>query len=304
VIVAATKATSTTTQLPPQQDGGVFVRTRGLRQHRRADPDSERCCLHSPARPALQVSAQAADDIDRTGSRGGFPLSKRKEDMVLRSMMGRVVAIAAAGLALVGVATAAESLGTTPSKQKAYSICASKHNGQMRLVKIHQPCMPKEHRYRWDFNAKQPVAFPKTEQGSQGANGKDGLDGKDGNDGKDGASGLNGADGQQGPAGPAGADGAAGEQGPRGGIGSQGPAGPKGDKGDTGDKGNTGEQGPQGETGPAGAQGPQGTAGTLEDAEFITLCINTNGESVKYLNGGDDKCNGGNDRKVKVVTIP
>ena len=215
----------------------------------------------------------------------------------MRSMMGRVAVVAVGGLALVGVATAAQSLGPAPSKQKAYSMCASKSNGHMRLVKINQPCMPKELRYRWDFNTKAPVlASPGTkgEQGPQGANGKDGLSGKDG------ANGLNGADGQQGPAGPAGADGAAGERGLQGEIGPQGPAGSKGDKGDAG------EQGPQGEPGAQGQQGPQGTpgpAGTLEGADFLTLCIDTNGGSIKYLSGADGDCQGGRELKVKVVTV-
>ena len=122
----------------------------------------------------------------------------------MRSMMGRVAAVAVGGLALVGVATAAQSLGPAPSKQKAYSMCASKSNGHMRLVKINQPCMPKEHRYRWDFNTKAPVlASPGTkgEQGPQGANGKDGLNGKDG-DGQDGP--RQRAERRRRPAGPAG----------------------------------------------------------------------------------------------------
>ena len=217
----------------------------------------------------------------------------------MRSMMGRVAAVAVGGLALVGVATAAQSLGPAPSKQKAYSMCASKSNGHMRLVKINQPCMPKEHRYRWDFNTKAPVlASPGTkgEQGPQGANGKDGLNGKDG------ANGLNGAVGQQGPAGPAGADGAVGEQGRQGEIGPQGPAGPKGDKGDAGAPGPQGETGPAGAQGQQGPQGPEGPAATLEGADFLTLCINTNG-SIKYLSGADGDCDGGHGHKVKVVTI-
>ena len=222
----------------------------------------------------------------------------------MRPMMGRVAAVAVGGLALVGVATAADSLGTTPSKQKAYSMCASKRTGHMRLVKINQPCMPKEHRYQWDFNTKAPVlASPGTkgEQGPQGASGKDGVNGKDGLDGKEGA---NGADGQQGPAGPAGADGAAGEQGPQGEVGSQGPAGPKGDKGDAGEQGAQGERGPAGAQGERGPQGPQGPAGSLEGAEFLALCIDTNGGSVKYLSDADGDCKGSQELKVKVVTIP
>ena len=55
-------------------------------------------------------------------------------------MIGKLVAISAAGLVLVGVATAADSLGRAPSKQKAYSFCVSKSHGHMRMVKINQPC--------------------------------------------------------------------------------------------------------------------------------------------------------------------
>ena len=57
---------------------------------------------------------------------------------MFKSMIGKLVTISAAGLVLVGVATAAESFGTAPSKQKAYSFCVSKSHGHMRMVKINQ----------------------------------------------------------------------------------------------------------------------------------------------------------------------
>jgi hypothetical protein len=183
---------------------------------------------------------------------------------VFRSMIRKLVAISAAGLVLVGVATAAESFGTAPSKQKAYSFCVSKSHGHMRMVKINQRCRPGEIRYRWDLNMKAPVASIPPQKGEQGAQGPQGANGRDG---------ANGAAGERGPAGPAGAD------------------GPQGAKG---------ERGPQG---PQGEPGPQGPPGTLEGAKSIALCINPNGGSVTYL-GGNDECNGGQKFKVKVVTAP
>jgi hypothetical protein len=178
-------------------------------------------------------------------------------------MIGKLVAISAAGLVLVGVATAAESFGTAPSKQKAYSFCVSKSHGHMRMVKINQRCRPGEIRYRWDFNMKAPVASIPGVKGEQGAQGPQGANGKDGS---------NGAAGAQGPKGESGPQGLQGEQ------------GPKGDKGDKGDKG---EQGPP---------------GTLVGAEHITLCINPGSGDVKYLDAGDNDCKPGHDLKVKVVT--
>jgi hypothetical protein len=183
---------------------------------------------------------------------------------VFRSMIGRFVAISAAGLVLVGVATAAESFGTAPSKQKAYSFCVSKSHGHMRMVKINQRCRPGEIRYRWDFNIKAPVASMPSGKGEQGAQGPQGANGKDGSNGSNGA---------------------AGERGPQG---LQGEKGPKGD------------QGPRGEP---GLQGEPGPPGTLEGAKTIALCINPNGGSVTFLSG-DEECKGGQKFKVDVVTAP
>ena len=222
--------------------------------------------------------------------------------MLFKSMLGKVMTISAAGLVLVGVATAAESLRPAPSKQKAYSFCVSRSHGHMRLVKMNQPCRRGEIRYRWDFNAKAPVPAA-GEKGEQGPNGKDGLNGKDGANGNDGADGKDGANGADGAAGPAGADGAPGEQGVKG---EPGPQGPKGDKGDAGEPGPTGDAGPagsdgaQGPPGPQGLQGPQGPPGTFQATDVITLCINTQGGSVKY----GDNCNGAHERKVNVVIAP
>jgi Collagen triple helix repeat (20 copies) len=210
-------------------------------------------------------------------------------------MIGKLVAISAAGLVLVGVATAAESFGTAPSKQKAYSFCVSKSHGHMRMVKINQPCRPGEIRYRWDLNQKAPVASTAGQKGEQGAQGPQGANGKDGANGTDGADGVA---GERGPAGQAGADGAAGERGPAG------PAGAQGPQGATGPAGAQGPAGLKGDTGPTGATGPQGPAGTLKDADHITLCINPDGGDVKYLSDDDEDCKGGHSFKRKVVSAP
>lgn len=108
--------------------------------------------------------------------------------------------------------------------------------------------------------------------------------------------------GTPGPRGPAGERGPAGPAGPAGGgsgsVGPQGPVGPAGPPGPAG--GPAGPPGPQGIAGPQGAPGRDGSG--LGD-RIKTLCVNPNGNSVKW--GGDDGefCNAGHEFVVKIVVV-